>query len=374
MRICYLAGPGVHTNRWAKYFADRGHEVHMVASGRPSGSPVDNVKLHLLKRFGPRTRIIGYLINSVPIVTQLKIIISKIKPDVIHAHAIEESALLGAVSGFHPFVVTAWGSDVLIATKESRVSRWIVKCVLKRADLITCDAEHIKKPLMELGANSQKIKRINFGVDTRKFKPGQNNRRLGEDLGIVDSPTIISLRFWEALYDIETLIASMPLVLEEIPQAKLVLLGGGSQEGKLKELSKSLGVSDSVRFVGQVPADELPQYLVSADIFVSIALSDAGLAASTAEAMACGLPVIITDFGDKREWVEDGVNGFIIPLRSPQVLASRIVYLIRNKDIRQKFGQINRQIIVERNNWEKEMGKMEKFYEELTRNGTILEA
>ncbi len=374
MRICYLAGPGVHTNRWAKYFADRGHEVHMVASGRPSGSPVDNVKLHLLKRFGPRTRIIGYLINSVPIVTQLKIIISKIKPDVIHAHAIEESALLGAVSGFHPFVVTAWGSDVLIATKESRVSRWIVKCVLKRADLITCDAEHIKKPLMELGANSQKIKRINFGVDTRKFKPGQNNRRLGEDLGIVDSPTIISLRFWEALYDIETLIASMPLVLEEIPQAKLVLLGGGSQEGKLKELSKSLGVSDSVRFVGQVPADELPQYLVSADIFVSIALSDAGLAASTAEAMACGLPVIITDFGDNREWVEDGVNGFIIPLRSPQVLASRIVYLIRNKDIRQKFGQINRQIIVERNNWEKEMGKMEKFYEELTRNGTILEA
>jgi len=67
--------------------------------------------------------------------------------------------------------------------------------------------------------------------------------------------------------------------------------------------------------------------------------------------------------------VEDGMNGYIIPLRSPRVLASRIVHLIRNPDIRQKFGRINRQIITERNNWAIEMGKMEKLYEKLIAGG-----
>jgi len=295
---------------------------------------------------------------------QFKRLVRNINPDIIHAHYITDTALLGAASGFHPFVVTVWGSDVLIAPHQSKVSKWIAKYVLKRADLITCDAEHIQEPLVELGADPRKINLILFAVDTRKFKPGEKNERLREELGILNSPTILSLRHLEPLYDIETLIASIPLVLEEIPEATFVLLGKGSQEAKLKGLSKSLGVSDSVRFVGQVPEDEVSKYLTSVDICVSTALSDSG-PGGIIEAMACELPVITTDFGDNRQWVEDGVNGFIIPLRSPQVLASRIVHLIRNPDIRQKFGQINRQIIEERNNWEKEMGKMEKLYEEL---------
>ncbi len=120
MKICYLASPDVHTNRWVKYFADRGHEVHMVASAKPSGNPVDNVKLHLLKRFGPPIRILNYPINSVSLMLQFKRLIRNLNPDVIHAHSINDIALLGAASGFHPFVVTAWGSDVLIAAPLPR--------------------------------------------------------------------------------------------------------------------------------------------------------------------------------------------------------------------------------------------------------------
>ena len=81
--------------------------------------------------------------------------------------------------------------------------------------------------------------------------------------------------------------------------------------------------------------------------------------------MASELPVIITDFGDNRRWVKDGINGFIIPLRNPQALATKIIYLLQNEEERKKFGKINRQIIEEKNNWEKEMGKMEKLYQEV---------
>lgn len=175
MKICYIASPDVHTNRWLKYFADNGHEVHLITSAKPPDGGIDNVKLHLLKRFGPKIRGVNYLINSVPLFIQFKRLVSNINPDIIHAHQIMDTTLLGTIGGFHPYVVTPWGSDVLILPQKSRMSRWIVRYVLKRADLITCDAEHIKEPLAKLGADPQKINIIYFGTDTRKFNPGQRD-------------------------------------------------------------------------------------------------------------------------------------------------------------------------------------------------------
>jgi L-malate glycosyltransferase len=356
VKICYLANAAsIHTVRWAKYFASRGHEVHLISPGASGENAVENVNLHLF------TMSRHPILHCDPI--RIRRLIKKIEPDILHAHYISGYGLLGALSGFHPFILSAWGSDVLVAARESQLEKWAARFAVRSADAIHCDAEHIIGPLMELGANPEKIKLICFGVDTEKFKPAQRNKKLQEELGIVGSPTVISLRSLEPIYDIETLINSIPLVLKEIPEAKFLVVGGGSQEAKLKEQAKSLSISQSVKFTGRIPNDELPGYFNSADIYVSTALSDAGLASSTAEAMACGLPVIITDFGDNKKWVEDGTNGFLVPLRNPQALATKIIYLMRNKEVRDKFGQINRQIIVERNDWETEMKKVEKLYE-----------
>ena len=101
------------------------------------------------------------------------------------------------------------------------------------------------------------------------------------------------------------------------------------------------------------------------DVYVSTSLSDAGIAASTAEAMACGLPVIVTDVADNKKWIDNGVNGFVVPVKDPKSLAEKIIYLLQNEDIRKKFGKINRKIIEERNNYYKEMEKMEDIYKEL---------
>jgi glycosyltransferase involved in cell wall biosynthesis len=237
--------------------------------------------------------------------------------------------------------------------------------VLNKADLITCDADHIKEPLMELGAAPLKIYLIYFGTDIQKSKPREKSEKIREEIGIFDSTSVISLRTLEPLYNVESLIASVSLVLKEVPEAKFVIAGKGSEEVRLKDLAKSLGILDSVKFVGLIPNNVLPQYLSSSDIYVSTSLSDAGIAASTAEAMACGLPVVITDFGDNRKWVEDGVSGFIVPLKDPKALAEKIIYLLKHEDIRKEFGLRNRKIIEDRNNYYKEMEKMENIYIEL---------
>jgi len=103
------------------------------------------------------------------------------------------------------------------------------------------------------------------------------------------------------------------------------------------------------------------------DVYVSTSLSDAGIAASTAEAMACRLPVVVTDVADNKKWVDNGVNGFVVPIKDPKSLAEKIIYLLQNENIRKKFGKINRKIIEEKNNYYKEMKKMEDIYKRLTR-------
>jgi glycosyltransferase involved in cell wall biosynthesis len=349
----------IHTQRWAKYFAERGHEVHIISFEQPDVE-LSGINIHIVKTNKK------YLYISFPYKSfQFRRIINDIKPDIVHAHYVTKYGVIGALTGLHPFVVSAWGSDVLINPKESIILKKAVKFALKKADLITCDAEHMIEELVSIGTNPKKITLSYFGTDIQKFNPEQKSEKLGEKLGVLNSPTIISIRNLTPIYNVESLIKAIPIVLKEVPEAKFVIAGRGSQEEKLEQLAKSLGVSDSIRFVGFIAQEELPEYLASADIYVSTSLSDAGLAASTAEAMACGLPVVITDFGDNSKWVEDGVNGFIVPLKAPKALAEKIIYLLENEDIRREFGMRNKKIIEERNNYYKVMEKMENIYIEL---------
>lgn len=362
MRICYLGNAAsLHIPRWANYFAERDWKVDLITWRTPAYSEIHpDITVHRLL-FPPH-----YIARYVALL-EIALLIRKIHPDIIHAHYLAHFGILAGLysrlSGFRPIVLTAWGSDVI--TGAIGWKRWLIKHALKRADLITCDADHMVERLVTLGANREKIKLICFGTDTRKLSPRPKSEKLKEQLGVGGSPVVISLRNLTTIYDVESLVKCIPLVLKEIPETKFVIGGEGSQEKDLRELAQSLGVSDNARFVGFIQNDELPQYLTSSDVYVSTSLSDAGLSASTAEAMACGLPVIITDFGDNRKWVEDGVNGFIVPLRDPETLASQIIYLLRNKDDRIRFGRANRQIIEERNNYEKEMGRMGELYETL---------
>jgi glycosyltransferase involved in cell wall biosynthesis len=79
--------------------------------------------------------------------------------------------------------------------------------------------------------------------------------------------------------------------------------------------------------------------------------------------MACGLPVVVTDFGDNRRWVRNGENGFVVPLKEPKALAEKIIYLLKHEDAKMEFGRRNREIIKEKNDYSKEMEKMEGIYE-----------
>lgn len=365
MKICYIASSAsIHSKRWANFFAKEGYEVHVIAA-KFSGGFDENVTLHSLPRLIANKWYLSKYLSLGLWPFSVRRLLKKIKPDLIHAHYVTMSGYLAAFSGFHPFVMTPWGSDILIDPQKSYFFRTLTKYTLKKADLITCDAHHFVEELVKLSAPQEIIELVIFGVDVEKFSPRGKDKRFARKLGILNSPTVISLRNLELQYDLETLVNAIPLVLKESPKAMFLIAGDGTQRECLEKLASPF--RNNVRFLGSLPNDELPKYLALADVYVSTSLSDAGLASSTAEAMACGLPVIVTDFGDNSKWVKDGSGGFVIPMKSPEILATRIIYLLENIDMRKKFGRMNRLIIEERNNVKKEMEKMDTLYRVLVK-------
>ncbi|MCU0652670.1 MAG: glycosyltransferase family 4 protein [Candidatus Pacebacteria bacterium] len=361
MKLCFLAGAdSIHSYRWIKYFADKGHQVSWLTLTPNRFGSISNTEIKIFRNFAVKEA------NAALNVAPVKAAINRIAPDVFHAHYAGINGIIGALSGFHPFVLTAWGSDILI-TAQLAAFRPVIKAVLERADVITCDAEMVKKELINLGVPSQKIKIIYFGVDTEKFTPGPKDGAIVEELGLEDSVSVISIRSLEPIYDVETLIRAVPEVIKEVPNAKFIVAGRGSQGRKLKEMAAWLECAHHIRFIGWIPQNDLPRYLRTADIYVSTSLSDS-TSVSLLEAMSSGMVPVVTDAGENREILNGGRNGFVVPLRDWRQLARKIVFLIKNSQSRTELKQANRELIEEKYNFRKELDKMEDIYRQLASN------
>lgn len=363
MRLCYVAPLSVHTSLWIRYFCETGHEVHVVSSG-PSSDKMAGATVHRLRRYGPKTRPINYPLNSLPLLLQFRQVLRDIRPDIVHIHCVTDLALLAAASGFHPLMVSPWGSDVLVSPHQSRFSRWLASFVLRRADLITCEGEHVKTELARLGADPDKMHSVLFGVDTARFHPAPQPE-LRQRFGVADAPVAISIRLLNPLYDVGSFIKAMPAVLEQVPAARFVIGATGIQEQELRALAESLGVLASIKFVGWIPHDDLPQYLAMADVYVSTSTSDT-TSISLLEAMACGLPVVVTDpHRSSASFVRDLENGFIVPVRDPAVLAERLITVLSDGNLRSRMSAANRQLIIEKADYLVEMERMQGLYNQM---------
>lgn len=371
MKICYIApGRSIHTQRWVNYFAVRGHECHLISYWLNTNYDGfdQRVQMHPLGVLLPRVwKASRYLSGSLWLL-QVRRMLKKIKPDVLDCHYITTYGYLGAFSCYHPLILSAWGSDVLIAPKQSRIHRFLTVYSLRKSDRIICVSPVLREKIVNLGASPNKIEVIPIGVDTGEFSPRLRDPALLRALGTDDSPVVISTRGLKPIYDIETLVETVPLVLAEIPRARFVIAGAGEQESQLKKLAGDLGVSNSTSFVGWVARADLPTYLSSADIYVSTSLSD-GASVSLFEAMACELAPVVTDIPANRSWIKEGENGFLFPARDHRTLASKIIYLLKNREIGKGFGRRSRQIVQEKAEQQTEMEKIDSIYTELIKGG-----
>jgi L-malate glycosyltransferase len=353
MKICYLANAAsIHTGRWASHFAGRGHDVTVVSL---TDAGIDGVNVRWI---GPDPNLYGRIAYLIA-VPRLRRLLREIKPDVVHAHYAGGYGLTAALSGFRPLALTAWGSDVLILPRVSRLMRWLVQLALRRADLITSMAEHMTAAIRGLGVPGERVLTLPFGVDTKLF-----HSRAASGHGLSDRITIVSTRHLEPLYNVGLLIEAMPAIAAAVPNVKLLLIGEGSERTRLQARVRELDLTRRVVFLGKKRPIEIAGYLSGADLFVSTSLSD-GNNISLNEAMACGTFPIATDIPANREWIRHGENGLLTDLHDPRTLACLAIQALECVELRTRAAEKNWEIIQRRGSWDAAMETMEQHYRTL---------
>jgi glycosyltransferase involved in cell wall biosynthesis len=164
------------------------------------------------------------------------------------------------------------------------------------------------------------------------------------------------------------LIRAISVVHKDIPDVTCYIIGEGKERNYLENLAGSLNILDNnIKFLGKIPHYDVARFLKLSDIYVSTSLSD-GVSNSLLEAMSCGLPVIVSAIKANRGWVTESINGFLFPIRDYHALAAKIIYLLNNKMLREKFGATNRNIVRDHAEYKVQMSKANRSYIELLKD------
>jgi len=248
--------------------------------------------------------------------------------DLIDAHYFYPDGVAAALLAREfgkPFTVTARGTDLNLIPQYALPRRMITWTARRAQGLITvCSA--LRDPLVELGIPEDRVTVLRNGVDLELFKP-QDRQIAREKLGEADwkGPLLLSVghlieRKGHHL-TIEALVA--------LPDARLLIAGSGSERSALEKLAARLGVSERVRFLGQMPQAALPALYSAADIFV-LASSREGWANVLLEAMACGTPVAASNIWGTPEVVAAPEAGRLMPELTPAGVAAAVSALQRD--------------------------------------------
>ncbi|RLI93481.1 MAG: glycosyltransferase WbuB [Candidatus Altiarchaeales archaeon] len=170
---------------------------------------------------------------------------------------------------------------------------------------------------------------------------------------------------------IDTSIKAMPKILEKIPNAKLLLVGGGLKgyEEEIKKLCKDLKVENNVIFTGWVNFNSIPSYISVSDVGLvphhKSGHTDTTIPNKLFQYMTMRKPVVVTDAKPLRRIVEETKCGIVVPSGDYNKMANAVVKLYEDKDYAKKLGENGRRAVERKYNWEKEAEKLCELYEKL---------
>ena len=239
--------------------------------------------------------------------------------------------------------------------------------MLERANKIIAVSHFTKRELLEYyKVPEEKIRVIHNGVDTNKFQPAKDKRKIKEELGFNPNDlAIVSVGRLYARKGLFTLIESMPAVIKRFKNAKFIISGKGQSDEmrKLIAYAEKIGVKDNIIFTGYYPDKKLPKLYQAADVFAFSTFYEHHPFA-VLEALSTGLPVVTTSVGGIPETIESGKNGFLVEPFNPKQFADRILYLLEHPAEALEMGSLARKTILERFDWRIVVKDVLKVYDE----------
>jgi glycosyltransferase involved in cell wall biosynthesis len=332
------AASSVHLQRWAVALHQRGRRVSVVTQHAERALPLpEGVALHVLPWAGGA----GYLLNAWP----LRRLLRRLRPDLLHVHYASGYGSLARLARWRPMLLSVWGSDVYAFPAASPLHAAWLRGNLRAAQGIASTSEAMAQQVRRVWPGAGRIAITPFGVDTDRFSPA---------LRPVDKPDALVIGTVKALapvYGIDLLVRAFAQVSQGSPVAlRLRLVGGGPQRAELEALAWQLGVAQQVEFIGPVRHDEVPAQLREFDVYAAPSRQES-FGVAVVEAMACGLPVVVSDAGGLPDVVQHEVNGLVVPVGDVAALAQALQRLIEGPVLRQRLANAARDHAVAQYHW-----------------------
>jgi glycosyltransferase involved in cell wall biosynthesis len=320
-----------HLARWAANTLALGCRVVVAGHEKPGRVPVQ------LAGLADHVEVAPADVGDEGEIEWLGDVIRRVEPDLIQAHWLPRWGYLATrAAATVPVIVTALGSDVYLAAGEHRRR---ADEATRAASRVICRSRHMRREFLSRGVPAERIADLDLGIDLERFRPASDPERtqLRRELQLPDGPLIFSMRAGTELYNLDVVLDAFESVRAQVPDAALVLVHGDAPlaDQVRARLGKS-GLFD----VGHVPYVEMPSYFRAATIGVSLPRSD-GSPSSVWEALAAGLPMVVSDLPQIRERVEQSGAVRLVPLRRDAVAAAMIGLLADHQE-RERMGAAGR--------------------------------
>ncbi len=310
----------------------------------------------------------------------------ELRPDVIHAH----SPVLDAVPAIRvgrklgiPVVyeIRAFWEDAAVdhgSTREGSLRYTLTRALetwaVKRADAVTVICEGLRGDLIGRGIAPGKISVIPNAVDIDKFAVGgKADGELKMKLGLGSSRVLGFIGSFYAYEGLDLLIAALPAILAQLPDVKLLLVGGGPQDAALKQQVMALDLKERVVFTGRVPHDQVNRYYDLVDVLVyarhRMRLTDLVTPLKPLEAMAQGRLMVASDVGGHKELIQDGKTGVLFQAGNAGDLASKVVALLQSEAGWDSMKRNGRRFVETERNWAASVARYRDVYGSLVKPG-----
>jgi PEP-CTERM/exosortase A-associated glycosyltransferase len=310
-----------------------------------------------------------------------------VRPDILHAH----SPVLNAIPALRvgrrlglPVVyeVRAFWEDAAVdhgTTSEGslryRLTRQLETWALRRADHVTTICEGLRSDIVARGIAAERVTVIPNAVDIESFAVGgQADQALKTKLGLAGTTVIGFIGSFYAYEGLDLLLDSLPRIVSQLPDIRVLLVGGGPQEAALKAQARSLGLEDKVVFTGRVPHQEVQRYYDLVDVLAyprhSMRLTELVTPLKPLEAMAQGRVLVASDVGGHKELIEDGKTGVLFRAGNAESLGDAIIRLLAERDRWPAIRAAGRKFVEEERNWRSSVARYQAVYERLTHGWT----
>ncbi|MFI0911068.1 glycosyltransferase family 4 protein [Streptomyces abikoensis] len=260
------------------------------------------------------------------------------------------------------------GARRLVATTHGHEAAWaqlpgsrqLLRRIGEGVDTITYLGEYTRSRIASALTDeaAARMAQLPPGVDEKTFHPASGGAETRARLGLADRPVVVCVSRLVPRKGQDTLIEAMPRILAAVPDAVLLIVGGGPYSDDLRALAAKTGVAHAVRFTGPVPWEELPAHYGAGDVFAMPCrtrrggLDVEGLGIVYLEASATGLPVVGGDSGGAPDAVLEGETGYVVRGGSAEEAADRIVTLLNDPELRRRMGERGRAWVEERWRWD----------------------